>query len=356
VNEHSESAQLDEFAFGTLDAGDAARVSAHLAACAECRREFAEIRAVIDTLPQALPAPPPPRALRGRIMAAIEVPERNRRTLGVLRGLAAALVVAVLGDAALAWRLEQHARVAFVGMPAAAPSPTASTRPPLRTPPFLRAPLPAPASPPTPNATAVARDATVRRLAHDLAAARAKASADRNRIRALEGALALARSTPRIVTIKVAPPPASSPGTTVAQIPSPPPAVSPSASPEGTAAPSVAPSDIALVAALRTGKVYTIDGTVGGEPWHLTIVQPRDGARALVYSGTPDAPSGQTYHTWVIRSGRTVNIGELPAGQPATLEMPMALEPGDVVAFSREPVGAVDEPSSPFLMELRIAP
>ncbi len=127
-----------------------------------------------------------------------------------------------------------------------------------------------------------------------------------------------------------------------------------------SAAPAVAtagsPGDANLVAALRTGKVYAIDGAVDGQPWHLTIVQPHDGGRAVIYSGTPDAPSGQTYRTWVIRSGRTVSIGELTPAKPATLEMPMALEAGDIVAFSREPVGSGDVPTQPFLMQFKVSP
>ncbi len=356
MNEHRASAQLEEFALGMLEAGDAALVRAHLAVCAECRAEFEQLRVIIDVLPQALPTPPPPRALRGRIMAAIEAPQSDRRRLGILRGLAAALVVAVLGDATLAWRLQQRSQVALVNVPPATPSAASSTTPRARPPRAVSSPLRVPAALPAPSGrpnTVADRDATVRRLAHDLAAARAEAGTNRNRIRALERALALARATPHIVRVEVTPPPKPAvPEVANARIPAP----SPAGSPEATAARSAAPSDTALVAALQTGKVYSLDGTVGSEAWHLTVVQPRERGHALVYSGTPDAPNGKTYRTWVIRAGRTVSVGELPPGQPATLEMPMALEGGDVIAFSREPVGAGEEPSSPFLMELKITP
>jgi hypothetical protein len=36
--------------------------------------------------------------------------------------------------------------------------------------------------------------------------------------------------------------------------------------------------------------------------------------------------------------------------------MPMALQAGDIVAFSREPLGSGDLPTTKFLMELKVAP
>ncbi len=119
-------------------------------------------------------------------------------------------------------------------------------------------------------------------------------------------------------------------------------------------APSPPERSSALIAALRTGKVYAIDGAVGTQPWHLTIVAPRHGGHALIFSGTPGAPAGDTYRTWVVRAGRTVEIGELPPNEPATLQMPMALKAGDVIAFSRERVGGGDRPSQPFLMQFTV--
>ncbi len=253
MNDHHAFEWLDAYALGTLDPGEAARVEAHLRECPACGREYDELRRVIDVLPQALPAQPAPAALRDRIMAAIDEPQHpaeaphgadegaqtaafppraERRDVPVIGALAAALALALCGDAYLAF-------------------------------------------------------------AHrfgDVAPAVREARAE----------------------------------------------------------------SAALIAALRTGKVYAVDGVVGTQPWHLTIVQPRNGDHALIFSGTPGAPAGDTYRTWVIRTGRTVDIGELPPEKPATLQMPMALEPGDIIAFSREPVGAGNLPTQPFLMQFTV--
>jgi hypothetical protein len=350
VNDHDESLLLDEFILGKLDDSAAAQVAAHLDTCAQCRAECDELRAVIDVLPHALSAPPPPRALRDRILAAIDAPRQDRRVLVAARALAAALAVALFGDAFLALRLQARTSVAIAPTPAssaerAGPSPAPLTA--------RVTPVPGPRTHPTPGATPAPRrdltaEALAKRLARALAAARAEAGAaraeagtDRARLRELKHALALARAHPRVVTVVVTAPPATPPP--LARL-TPAPSVSPAAS----------PIDAELVDALRTGKVYAIDGAVGGEAWHLTIVQPRDGSHALVYSGTPDAPNGDTYRTWVVRDGRTVSIGELPPGKPATLEMPMSLEAGDVVAFSREPLGDGAAPTTPFLMQFKI--
>jgi hypothetical protein len=118
---------------------------------------------------------------------------------------------------------------------------------------------------------------------------------------------------------------------------------------------SVAPTPpSALVAALSNGRVYGVDGVVGSEPWHLTIVQPPAAADAVIYSDVPHAPSGQTYRTWVVRAGKTFDAGELRPGNRDVLDMPMPLQDGDVVAFSREPVGSGSTPTNPFLMQITI--
>jgi len=111
-----------------------------------------------------------------------------------------------------------------------------------------------------------------------------------------------------------------------------------------------------LVAALSTGRVYGVDGVVGSEPWHLTIVQPPAGKDAIIYTRTPDAPAGDTYRTWVVRGGTTFDAGELKPAAQTELEMPMPLQSGDEVAFSREPVGSGNAPTSPFLMKVTIGP
>ncbi len=56
----------------------------------------------------------------------------------------------------------------------------------------------------------------------------------------------------------------------------------------------------------------------------------------------------------MVRDGKTFDAGELPPNMQAKLEMPMPLRDGDVVAFTREPVGSGDRPTSAFLMQLTI--
>jgi len=81
VNDHHEFEWLDAHALGTLDPGEAARVEAHLRECPACRREYEELRRVIDVLPHALPVQPAPAALRDRIMAAIDEPHHPTEAL-----------------------------------------------------------------------------------------------------------------------------------------------------------------------------------------------------------------------------------------------------------------------------------
>ncbi len=358
MSDHPECGLLDEYVLGTLDRRDALRVTEHLKTCAACRCECDELRSVVDVLPLALAPSAAPSALRDRILAASDVPPSRFSAVAVARGLAAALLIALTGDVFLGLRLGAGRTAVAVATPTAVAAPAAT---PVATPlsgaavPEAHAtarPASGHVSPRSSSATssaparataaaraaAVARQraaddaATIARLKHELALVQQRSRVDRRLVRVLEGELARAQALPRVV------------------------AVAPTSIPVATSTPAPAPSppDDALVSTLRSGKVYAIDGAVGGEPWHLTILQPREGERAVIYSGTPDAPSGQTYRTWVLRDGRTVNVGELVPGKPATLEMPMALEPGDVVAFSREPIGTGDLPTQPFLMQLKI--
>jgi negative regulator of sigma E activity len=62
---------LGAFALGAVDAEEAASVRAHLATCAECQAEMAELWIAVDSLPNTVEPMEPPPALRGRIAAAI---------------------------------------------------------------------------------------------------------------------------------------------------------------------------------------------------------------------------------------------------------------------------------------------
>jgi hypothetical protein len=371
VNEHPEFELLDAHALGALDPSEAARVEAHLRDCPACRREYAELRHVLDVLPHALPALPAPTALRDRIMAAIEEPQHPippaselarptptpvipprfaRRDFPLIGSLAAALALALIGDAyfAFAGRSVDRAGVPVVALQ---PTPSPTPRPsPLGSPPVTIRPTVPPAV-----REARAEAATIAVLERRLASAQHSAGTDAARIRRLEGELADARNKPRIVRIVVAPPRPARTAVPLAATTARPVSVAvQTASPAASAGSIGAADSTALIAALRSGKVYAVDGVVGIQPWHLTIVQPRNGNHALVFSGTPGAPAGDTYRTWVIRAGQTVDIGELPPNKPTTLQMPMALEPGDVIAFSREPVGAGNLPTQPFLMQFTV--
>ena len=61
------------FALGAVDAAEAASVRAHLATCAECQAEMAELWTMADVLRETVEPLEPPPALRDRIAAAIAV-------------------------------------------------------------------------------------------------------------------------------------------------------------------------------------------------------------------------------------------------------------------------------------------
>jgi anti-sigma-K factor RskA len=62
---------LGAFALGAVDAEEAATVRAHLATCAECPAEMAELWLAVDSLSGMIEPMEPPPALRDRIAAAI---------------------------------------------------------------------------------------------------------------------------------------------------------------------------------------------------------------------------------------------------------------------------------------------
>jgi len=354
VNEHDVFDLLDEYALATLAPAEMVRVREHLATCAACRREYDELRNVLDVLPFSLDEERPNVEARKRLLARLDAPQAAapagsaagvvpRRPVWI-GALAAVCALALAGDAWSAWQLSHHtpgplALVSTTPAPLAPPSavPERHTAPsvtPARTPTVVAAPrTPAPTPAPRaagPASTAdIALRARVARLAAALRNERRRESAriasDRRRIVALESALA--NQTAALVALRTAPVPSAQPS-------------------------QAAPSE--LVAALSGGRVYGVDGVVGSEPWHLTIVQPPAGANALIFTDVPHAPSGETYRTWVVRGAKTFDAGVLPAGTQTKLVMPMPLEAGDVVAFSREPLDGGDQPTNPFLMQVKI--
>ena len=330
--EHAEFELLDGYVLGTLAKADAERVRAHLASCERCRTELGELQSVADVLPFVLDQAPAPARLRDNILARLDAPApaQRRRPGWLVPGLAAALALALGGDVWLA-TLRNAQRPPVVAV-AGTPAPLASTPAP-STPRAIHSP----ASAPTPNvdrSAQAALEARIAKLEATLAAIERRASqrdaSDSRRIAELQRRLAALRLS------------------TVAQ------ATSRPASVPSPFARASAPPDPDLVAALSTGHVFSVDGAIGSQAWHLTIVQPLAGKNALIYTRTPDAPAGETYRTWVVRDGKTYDAGELPPDSVTKLEMPMPLQSGDVVAFSREQVGSGNQPTTPFLMQVTI--
>jgi len=355
VNEHPEFELLDAYALGTLGETETARVRAHVESCPYCRSEAGELRSVLDVLPHGLPDMRASARVRERIFAQLDgsAPARHRRppaSFFALAGLAAALLLAVGLDLWLAVALRRaQSQTAAPAFAVASPSPPRASSfgvPRRISPPRLIARTPAPAvasaAPSAPPAMDPALRQRVAVLESSLTRERLRAqrdvARDRERIELLQRQLADADAS--VVALERlraprTPEPAPSPGAGVQS--------------GGEAAAE-------LVAALSSGRVYSVDGVVGSEPWHLTIVQPPAGKDAVIYTRTPDAPDGDTYRTWVLRGAATFDAGELRPAAQAELEMPMPLQTGDQVAFSREPVGTGNKPTSPFLMKVTIGP
>ena len=90
------------YALGTLAPEECSRIDAHLARCNECARRLAEYRGVVELLPLALPATPPPAAAWRAIQTAARPGRpRARRWQTVFYAArwpaVAAMLVAVVG-------------------------------------------------------------------------------------------------------------------------------------------------------------------------------------------------------------------------------------------------------------------
>jgi anti-sigma-K factor RskA len=73
-------ALLGVFALGIADAEEAAALRTHLATCAECQAELAELTAAVDALPLGLDPIAPPSSLRDRIAAAVQAEGDSTKT------------------------------------------------------------------------------------------------------------------------------------------------------------------------------------------------------------------------------------------------------------------------------------
>jgi anti-sigma factor RsiW len=97
-----------ELVLGTLDGERRAHVVAHLASCAACRAEVADLTRVTDALLLAAPEAEPPAGFESRVLARA----RPRRGALAPRLLAAAAAVAVLAVALVAVRPAREHEVA----------------------------------------------------------------------------------------------------------------------------------------------------------------------------------------------------------------------------------------------------
>jgi hypothetical protein len=274
VNRHESDDRLGLLALGSLPAAEARELESHVAGCATCRAELAELRDAVALLPLAVDPEMPPAHVRSglfeRLDAGSTAARRDTAWSPLAWSLAAALVLALLGDGYFATR--------------------------------------APSAQHSDDGSQTARD--------EAAGLRAALVRERARTVALRAALADARR-PR-------------------------------------ATPGNAPASAALLAALQTGRVYSVDGVVNAEAWHCTVVQPASGGNAYIVTQTPNAKAGFVYHAWVLRAGRVFDAATLAPRLAQAQVMPMPLARGDVVAFSLEPSGGI-HPSTPFLMRVTIS-
>jgi anti-sigma-K factor RskA len=68
------------YALGALAGEERQAFEAHLATCAECTAEVRVLGGVVTALPYAVPQVDPPRALRGRVLAAVGAPQVASRS------------------------------------------------------------------------------------------------------------------------------------------------------------------------------------------------------------------------------------------------------------------------------------
>ena len=325
---------IGPYLLGELSEAEARAFDVHVAACWICRKEVSDARAVLDVLPQALDPIAPPERLFANILAAIDEPvTAHRRPSRVVWPLAAALALALLGDAMLGVTLTRGRGPTTVAVAPSPVIPTALPRTtsvprlvPTATVPRVVARI-APAAVATPeghpraartHALATIADPRVPKLRDELATR--DRELERLRAFATEDIGRLADLSQRLK----------------------------SASGNGT-------RDAAIVAALATGRAYSVSGFIGAEAWNGTVVQASRTSNAVLITRPPSAPAGIAYHAWVVRGKTTFDIGALPPNEATTIQMPMPLIVGDVVAFSRESEAAHAGPTLPYLMEVPIS-
>ena len=104
---------LPELAAGVADGDARARALAHLAGCADCRRELDETTRVIDEMVLLAPEHEPSPGFESSVLAGLTPsPRRDRRLTVALVGLAASVLVATLAAGLVWWQTADDRRLA----------------------------------------------------------------------------------------------------------------------------------------------------------------------------------------------------------------------------------------------------
>ena len=95
---------IPELAAGVASGESRARAVAHLAGCADCRRELEEVAGVVDGMLQLAPEREPPNGFEARVLAAIQAGRTRPRLRTALAVAAAVVLVAGVAAGVTWWR------------------------------------------------------------------------------------------------------------------------------------------------------------------------------------------------------------------------------------------------------------
>jgi anti-sigma-K factor RskA len=98
---------LMDYALGSLEAGEATQLEAHLRSCPPCRAEVTRLKATLSLLAEELEPVAPPRGSWDRVRSKLHAPRRSFVPRWALPAAAAVLLVAT-GTFGLAWWRDQQ--------------------------------------------------------------------------------------------------------------------------------------------------------------------------------------------------------------------------------------------------------